>query len=166
MPHLCRQEGNTVHVKFDFATGDAAGQNQVTFVSTDLVKHIVDETPVKPTRYVLENGLSSDKKASAISLMTVRATAGCRGVATRAPRSSHSSPQVRGRKVVADCTIPASVVREVSCDSLRSEDTSAQQPDASRLAAGSAHNAGGNGQTSTAWRVRGLLSTLNSVMDD
>ncbi|PSN59226.1 hydroxymethylglutaryl-CoA reductase [Corynespora cassiicola Philippines] len=63
-PHII---GSKVHVKFDYACGDAAGQNMVTiatqeacdrFLETDLAK----ELGVKD--FVIEGDMASDKKAS------------------------------------------------------------------------------------------------------
>jgi hydroxymethylglutaryl-CoA reductase (NADPH) len=83
----CVQEGNHVYVDFRFTTGDAAGQNMVTFVTDAICQRILEETPVKPRYWFLEANLSGDKKASAQTLAGVR-----------------------GRRVVADAILPRQLV--------------------------------------------------------
>src|SRR5271169_2883030 len=83
-----RIEGNHVYVNFEFATGDAAGQNMVTFASEALMQHIEQHSPVQPRYAFIEVNHSGDKKASARALQGVR-----------------------GRRVVAEVTIPADDVR-------------------------------------------------------
>ena len=65
-------EGNHVYLVCEFTTGDAAGQNMVTFATEALVRCILRESPVTPRGYVLESNLSGDKKAGARSLAGVR----------------------------------------------------------------------------------------------
>lgn len=77
-------EGNHVYVIFNFFTGDAAGQNMVTIATQAICDWIRDHSPVKPKYIFVEANLSGDKKASAQSFQTVR-----------------------GRKVAAECLIPA-----------------------------------------------------------
>eukprot|EP01063_Lacrimia_lanifica_P027296 TRINITY_DN3816_c0_g1_i1.p1 TRINITY_DN3816_c0_g1~~TRINITY_DN3816_c0_g1_i1.p1 ORF type:complete len:425 (+),score=91.88 TRINITY_DN3816_c0_g1_i1:85-1359(+) len=83
-------EGRCVHLRLDFATGDAAGQNMVTFCADAIVQYILEASPVMITAQALESGGSSDKKASYMALGSVR-----------------------GRKVVAMCNIPRKVVADV-----------------------------------------------------
>jgi hydroxymethylglutaryl-CoA reductase (NADPH) len=81
-------EGNHVYLGFEFLTGDAAGQNMVTIASEAICRYIVEQSPVKPRQWFVESNLSGDKKASALSFLTVR-----------------------GRKVTAEVTLPAALVR-------------------------------------------------------
>lgn len=82
-------EGNHVYVIFIYTTGDAAGQNMATIATEAAMKWILDSTPVKPRVSYVEANLSGDKKASAISLQSVR-----------------------GRKVTAEVKIPSDMVRK------------------------------------------------------
>ncbi|MDH4108674.1 MAG: hydroxymethylglutaryl-CoA reductase [Gammaproteobacteria bacterium] len=82
-------EGNHVYLDLSYATGDASGQNMVTFASEAVCRAMADESPVKPERWFLEANLSGDKKASA------RALGG-----------------VRGRRTVAEVRLPARLVGE------------------------------------------------------
>jgi len=77
-------EGNHVYLVLEFFTGDAAGQNMVTIATQAVCDLIVDTSPVKPQFHFVEANLSGDKKASAQSFQNVR-----------------------GRKVAAECRIPA-----------------------------------------------------------
>ena len=81
-------EGNHVYVDLSFLTGDAAGQNMVTFAADAICKRILANSPVQPVHWFLEANLSGDKKSTARSLSAVR-----------------------GRRVVADVTIPGDIVR-------------------------------------------------------
>ncbi len=77
-------EGNHVYVTFEYFTADAAGQNMVTIATQAICDYIRERSPVRPKHIFVEANLSGDKKASAQSFQTVR-----------------------GRKVVAECLIPA-----------------------------------------------------------
>jgi len=81
-------EGNHVYLHLDFLTGDAAGQNMVTLATEAICAHILAESPVQPDYWFLEANYSGDKKASARSFVGVR-----------------------GRRVSAEVTIPADLVR-------------------------------------------------------
>lgn len=83
-------EGNHVYVDLRYTTGDAAGQNMVTFASDAICKHLLDAAPVAPRYWFLEANLSGDKKAA-----------------------SQSLADVRGNRVVADVVIPAALVEQV-----------------------------------------------------
>jgi hydroxymethylglutaryl-CoA reductase (NADPH) len=80
-------EGNHVYLLFEFATGDAAGQNMVTLATDAICAHIVRHSPVRPQSWFVEANLSGDKKASAQSFLSVR-----------------------GKKVTAEATLPGSLV--------------------------------------------------------
>jgi len=86
--------GRSVHVQFIYETGDAAGQNMTTTGTWNAVqwlqKEIAEKHGIHPTAYILEANLSSDKKVTYQSFI--------RG---------------RGSRVVADCLLPASLVRRV-----------------------------------------------------
>ncbi len=62
-------DGNNVHINFEYTTGDAAGQNMVTFASEAVCQHIMANSPIKPRFYFIESNLSGDKKATAISYL-------------------------------------------------------------------------------------------------
>ena len=84
------QEGNALHVTFSYETGAAAGQNMVTLVTDQILKQILTQAPHQPTAYYIEGNMSGDKKANVKSLS-----------------------QIRGRKVVAEVTVPNQIVKEV-----------------------------------------------------
>jgi hydroxymethylglutaryl-CoA reductase (NADPH) len=78
----CLIEGNHVYVDLQFTTGDASGQNMVTFASDAICKLIIEHSPVAPRFWFLEGNFSGDKKATVKSL-----------------------GNVRGKRVIADITI-------------------------------------------------------------
>jgi hydroxymethylglutaryl-CoA reductase (NADPH) len=65
-------EGNHVYLTFEFATGDAAGQNMVTIATQAICDFVREHTPVQPRYFFVEANLSGDKKASALSFIGVR----------------------------------------------------------------------------------------------
>ena len=83
-------EGNHVYLTFEFTTGAAAGQNMVTIATQAICDYIREHSPVRPKYSFVEANFSGDKKASALSFLSVR-----------------------GKKVVAEVTIPAEQVRRV-----------------------------------------------------
>ena len=82
-------EGNHVYLAFEFTTGDAAGQNMVTFATDSICSYIEERCPVQPQYHFLETNLSGDKKASAQSFVSVR-----------------------GKKVTAEVHLSAELVRK------------------------------------------------------
>ena len=82
-------EGNHVYLDFRFTTGDASGQNMVTFATDAICKAILSQTPIQPEHWFLEANFSGDKKASAKTLGSVR-----------------------GKRVCADIRISRDLVRE------------------------------------------------------
>ncbi|HMA79763.1 MAG TPA: 3-hydroxy-3-methylglutaryl-CoA reductase, partial [Candidatus Binatia bacterium] len=81
-------EGNHLYLILAFTTGDAAGQNMASIATEAAVAWILANTPVTPRAAYVEANFSGEKKASAQSLQTVR-----------------------GKKVTAEVTIPAALVR-------------------------------------------------------
>ena len=81
-------EGNHVFLYFDFTTGDASGQNMVTIATEAICAHVRANSPVRPQCSFVEANFSGDKKASAQSFQSVR-----------------------GKRVSADVTLPADLVK-------------------------------------------------------
>jgi hydroxymethylglutaryl-CoA reductase (NADPH) len=81
-------EGNHVYLLLTYTTGDAAGQNMATIATEAAVTWIKANTPVRLKAAYIEANFSGDKKASMQSLQSVR-----------------------GKKVAAEVTIPAELVR-------------------------------------------------------
>ncbi len=65
-------EGNHVYLELVFSTGDAAGQNMVTFASDAICRWLLGRSPVAVQYWFLEANLSGDKKATAQALRGVR----------------------------------------------------------------------------------------------
>ena len=82
--------GKELFLVFEYTTGDAAGQNMVTLATDAICRKLVDESPVKPSRWYVEGNMSGDKKATMLSFA-----------------------YGRGKKVVAEAMIPRELVREV-----------------------------------------------------
>ena len=82
-------EGNHVYMGLDYSTGDAAGQNMVTIATAAIVEWVLAHTEIQPQQTFVEANFSGDKKASALSFVTVR-----------------------GKKVTAEVTIEASLIKK------------------------------------------------------
>jgi hydroxymethylglutaryl-CoA reductase (NADPH) len=82
-------EGNHLYLILTYSTGDAAGQNMATIATDAALRWVLDHAPIKPRSAFIEANFSGDKKASAQSLQGVR-----------------------GKKVTAEVTIPAALVRD------------------------------------------------------
>ncbi|WNJ17830.1 hydroxymethylglutaryl-CoA reductase [Pontibacter sp. G13] len=82
-------EGNQVILTLNFHTGDAAGQNMVTFCTEAICRYILDQLPVQPKRWYIESNFSGDKKAT-----------------------QRAMTQARGKRVSAECELSAEVVQE------------------------------------------------------
>ena len=80
-------EGNHVHVRFEFMTGDASGQNMVTIAAEAICRYIVERSPVRPRYWFVEANMSGDKKAT-----------------------THSFTSVRGKKVSAEVIVPGALI--------------------------------------------------------
>jgi hydroxymethylglutaryl-CoA reductase (NADPH) len=82
-------DGNHVYLIFEYHTGDASGQNMVTFATEAVIQFILLHSPIKPVHHFIEANLSGDKKAST--------------------QSFHS---VRGKKVTAEIRIPRHLIEK------------------------------------------------------
>ncbi|WP_119388432.1 hydroxymethylglutaryl-CoA reductase [Taklimakanibacter lacteus] len=80
---------DTVFLICRYTTGDASGQNMVTFATDALCRHIIEHTPVKPRRWFIEANFSGDKKASHLGILAGR-----------------------GRKVTASVFLPEELIRK------------------------------------------------------
>ena len=90
---------NFAFLRFDFATGDAAGQNIVGRATFAACEWIVSSNPAV-LRYHLESNVATDKKVSHINLL-----------------------HTRGKRVTAEATIPAALLRdELRVDAASVED--------------------------------------------
>ncbi len=78
------------YLRFDFTTGDAAGQNMVGRATFAACCWILQNNPTI-RRFYLESNLATDKKASQVNLM-----------------------RTRGKRVTAECLVPREVLREVT----------------------------------------------------
>lgn len=80
--------GNLVFLNLEYSTGDASGQNMVTIASEAVCQFILDQCPVKPRHFFIESNMSGDKKATALSYLSVR-----------------------GKKVTAEAIIPRNILK-------------------------------------------------------
>jgi hydroxymethylglutaryl-CoA reductase (NADPH) len=88
-------EANHVYLIFAFYTGDAAGQNMVTFCTAAICADLLERTPVTPATWFLEANMSGDKKATALSFISTRgrnATAEVRLSAALVEKRLHTTP--------------------------------------------------------------------------
>jgi hydroxymethylglutaryl-CoA reductase (NADPH) len=88
-------EANHVYLIFAFYTGDAAGQNMVTFCTAAICADLLERTPVTPVTWFLEANMSGDKKATALSFISTRgrnATAEVRLSAALVEKRLHTTP--------------------------------------------------------------------------
>lgn len=76
--------------RFDYTTGDAAGQNMTGKATAAACAWIVKNAPHKPERFFLESNFATDKKASQINTL-----------------------RTRGKRVVAEATIPNDLLEDV-----------------------------------------------------
>ena len=83
-------DGNNVYLIFEYATGEAAGQNMVTIATQAICQHIESHTPVQPRYWFIEANHSGDKKASQQAFLGGR-----------------------GRSVTCECIVPRALVERV-----------------------------------------------------
>jgi len=83
-------EGNHLTITFEYYTGDASGQNMVTFCTEAICKYIIENAPVTPVYFFIEGNYSGDKKATALSFSNVR-----------------------GKKITAEVVLSKDIVRNV-----------------------------------------------------
>lgn len=81
--------GPLLYLRFDYTTGDAAGQNMVGRATLAACEWIAENGP-GVDRFMLSGGIDTDKKHSAINVL-----------------------QTRGKRVVAEATIPAHLLRDI-----------------------------------------------------
>ena len=82
--------GKLMFLRFNYTTGDAAGQNMVgkaTFVACEWIKEKYPDI----RRYVLSGNIDTDKKPSRINML-----------------------RTRGKRVTAEVTIPAALIRKIA----------------------------------------------------
>lgn len=82
--------GKLMFLRFNYTTGDAAGQNMVgkaTFVACEWIKNKYSDI----RRYVLSGNIDTDKKSSRINTL-----------------------RTRGKRVTAEVTIPAALIQEIA----------------------------------------------------
>ncbi len=75
------------YLRFNYTTGDAAGQNMVGRATFAASSWIIDNYPGHISRFYLESNLATDKKASQVNVM-----------------------RTRGKRVIAEATIPRDVL--------------------------------------------------------
>lgn len=83
-------EGNNIILTLEYTTGNAAGQNMITFCTEAICKVLVNDAPVKIEKWFLESNYSGDKKATSKVL-------------------SH----VRGKRVSSEVVIPRTIVAQI-----------------------------------------------------
>jgi hydroxymethylglutaryl-CoA reductase (NADPH) len=69
--------GKEVYLIFEYATGDAAGQNMVTIATEEVCRELLRGAPVRPQAWYVEGNLSGDKKATMLSFLSARGKAVC-----------------------------------------------------------------------------------------
>ena len=79
-----------LYLRFNFTTGDAAGQNMVTKATQAACEWIQANCPLKIERYQLEGSFATDKKTSFVNTL-----------------------HTRGKRVIAEATIPAAKLKEI-----------------------------------------------------
>ena len=77
-------------LRFNFTAGDAAGQNMVTQSVHEVCKWMIDQQPRGLTDFALAANLDTDKKHSSLNNL-----------------------HTRGKRVVAEVTLPAALIEEV-----------------------------------------------------
>ena len=78
------------YLRFNFSTGDAAGQNMVGRATFAACSWILEQDDAKIRRFYLESNLATDKKASQVNIM-----------------------HTRGKRVTAELVVPRDVLQQV-----------------------------------------------------
>ncbi|MBV9911862.1 MAG: hypothetical protein JOZ93_04765 [Sinobacteraceae bacterium] len=63
---------NTAYVLFEYATGDAAGQNMVTLATQAICERLLHDMPQKPLSWLMESMVSGDKHATPMGFRATR----------------------------------------------------------------------------------------------
>ena len=108
--------GPLLYLRFDFSTGDAAGQNMVGRATLAACQWIVENHP-GATRFVLSGGIETDKKHSQINVL-----------------------RTRGKRVVAEATLPADLLRKIMGVEPKTLFSARQVSQTGAFLAGSANN--------------------------
>jgi len=93
---LAHLEANVVYLILAFHTGDAAGQNMVTFCTEAICEELIATTPITPRSWFLEANMSGDKKATVLGFLTTRgrhATAEVTLPRRLVERALHTTPE-------------------------------------------------------------------------
>lgn len=80
-------EGNHLTLTLEYTTGDASGQNMVTFCTDSICRYIIEKAPVQPQLWFIEGNFAGDKKATSLSFSGVR-----------------------GKKITAEIVLPGHVI--------------------------------------------------------
>ena len=110
------QLSNMLHLRFNYTTGDAAGQNMTGKATWRACEWIRETHPLHP-KYMLSGSIDTDKKHSAINTL-----------------------RTRGRRVVAEAVIRAEVLQRLMRVDTRMLFRARQVSNAGALLAGSAYN--------------------------
>jgi hydroxymethylglutaryl-CoA reductase (NADPH) len=78
-----------LYTRFNYTTGDAAGQNMTGKATAAACSWITSNTPVEIVNFYLESNFATDKKSSQVNML-----------------------HTRGKRVVAEATLPAALVEE------------------------------------------------------
>ncbi len=79
-----------LYLRFNFSTGDAAGQNMCSKATQAACGWILAHSPVPVVRFSLSGNMDTDKKPSHINML-----------------------HTRGKRVIAECTVPDALLRKI-----------------------------------------------------
>ncbi|MBZ0165641.1 MAG: hydroxymethylglutaryl-CoA reductase [Candidatus Omnitrophica bacterium] len=65
-------DGKYVWINLKYVSGDAAGQNMVTFATDAICRHIAASCPFPPKKWYIDANMSGDKKATRLSMLSGR----------------------------------------------------------------------------------------------